>query len=205
MGGIILGGLILVSLGFGCNMNGGWGPKGGLAGSGSAEDEREAKAMFERCEKSLNRSLQSRMKAAANLARMKGGEQWIILIMLDKTALDDFREAPFPEEMRQFYDEFDAAVVARLIESLPLEASDALLWSVTYRLSDTQRGRYGETVGIWPFERLADGETSPIRDLARDFLKKVLTKDHGYGQQEWRKEIMNHRGGRYPCFPGEPG
>jgi hypothetical protein len=42
--------------------------------------------------------------------------------------------------------------------------------------------------GIWP--RTEDCVTRPLRDIARDYLSKVLGKNCGYDQFLWRQEII---------------
>jgi hypothetical protein len=156
----------------------------------SAGDDQQAASLFEKCQKGPDRSLESRMEAAAKLARTRKGEKWIILIMLDTTSLDDFREAVLPQSAPAMYGPFDAAVIASILRNLPGEASGALLWSVTCRLSDSDRGAYSVDAGTWPLGRWEDRMTEPIRDLARDYLVRVIGKDCGYSQALWRQEII---------------
>jgi hypothetical protein len=150
--------------------------------------------LFQQCGKSLNRRLTDRIEAATKLAKLKEGESWIILLLLDRTALDDPSDGPFPEEMRPTFDQFDMAVVAALLQNLTDETGNAVLFAVTTKLSDTRQGRYSEVEGGFPFGRVVEKETKPIRDLARDILVRVLGVDHGYDVEKWRNEILRHNG-----------
>jgi len=114
----------------------------------------------------------------------------VILILLDKTALDDPSEGPFPEEMRPMQDRFDLAVTAALLEHLTDQASDAVLWAVTTKLTDERRGSYSTTQGGLITRRWVDYQTRPIRELAQEALKRAFGVDHGYDIEKWRNEIL---------------
>jgi len=89
-------------------------------------------------------------------------------------------------EVKEAADQLEVTLLADLLDSVPADADLPLLWAVTSRLSDNRYGRYSETRMM----ARGEAETPPIKDLAREALKRALGCDHEYDILEWRKEVV---------------
>jgi hypothetical protein len=133
--------------------------------------------------------VRSRMKAAAELAADKAGEEWVVIILRNPAA--GTPNAPSEAlNQRQEITPFDRAVVAQILMTLPPHTSDAVLWAVTGWLSETNCGEYPQYEGGFMFGKLAEVQTPPIRDLARETLRRAMEVDMAYDADAWREAIL---------------
>lgn len=144
---------------------------------------------------------ESRVNAASRLAKRKEGEAWVIVMLLDEIALYNFEVYKLPpeqfERVRNTVAPPDRGVIGALLEHVPRSASPALLWAVTEWLEDSERGTYSKREGLPPLlHRQIDLLTEPMRDLARNALKRALRVDHEYDKVAWRRAILDHRWGQ---------
>jgi len=134
----------------------------------------------------------SRMQAAAELADGEAGEEWVIII-LSNPSCPGVETPDSPAEASNQHQEltpFDRAVVAQILRSLPPHTSDAVLWAVAGWLSETNCGEYPQYEGGFIFGKLAEAQTAPLRDLARETLRRAMGVDMAYDAQAWRKAIL---------------
>ena len=120
-----------------------------------------------------------RRAAAAALAGAEGSAPWIVWVL---SASDPFMRG---EEPGKEVAMSDRAVLAALLEKLPDDAPLPVLLAVTVQLSETERGTYSTEDGL-PGEL----STGPIREIARDALKRITGQDHGFDAHKWRKAIL---------------
>ena len=135
-----------------------------------------------------------RIEAAIRLARQKNSELWVVLLLLDRNArrytlsqVDVERKSEIEPELEKF----EKGVVAAVLMNIPKDAHTAVLLAVTTKLSDAGRGYYSTSKSFGPITYLrGDGETKPIREIARNTLKRCLEVDHGYNVVLWREAIL---------------
>jgi len=84
---------------------------------------------------------------------------------------------------------FDRAVIAVLLESLPSDAPLAVRLAVTEQLDEAGVGRY--PIDDESSDVTASGRTLPMREIARDTLKRITGQDHGFDAVKWRKAILH--------------
>jgi len=146
-----------------------------------------------------------RTEAAASLARQPGAEAWTVLLLLDVGGQTPFggeasalsaMEAGFEkdanDEKAEELERFERGVVAAVLWNIPNDAAPAVLWAVTTKLSVSEWGYYSTSSGVGSFTLVrADGKTPPIRDIARETLRRCLGVDHGYDPFQWRTEFVN--------------
>lgn len=144
-------------------------------------------------------SLQARRQAAKALSASAAGDPWVMILLMDKTAIYRPEESKqlleAPKLVRESLDSFNAAIIAALLESIPSDASPAILWAVTHRLSDDQRGRYSELRGEGRDTVRLELETPPLKELAKKVLVRCLRTDLGYNAVKWREAIIQSRTG----------
>ncbi len=163
----------------------------GEARGARAEETDIARHLFLASQRRPGNSLASRRAAAEKLAGLPEAEPWIIIMLLDPTALDDpsgvsvqtadpiIRDALLPAE---------TAVIARLLESLPPSTSCQVLWAVAAHLDNEDQGQYSEK---GPFWRYAECVTPPVRDLAKAALVRATGEDYGFGTAAWKQAILS--------------
>ena len=147
----------------------------------------EAERLFRSLE--LSNEYPEAAQAAKKLTRTKGGEQWVVLWLLDDTSRTKQPTGEKQEDRKRFT-VGDPAITAVLLRSIPPGADRSVLWAVTDRLSDGQQGSYAVegkngAYGI--------GNTRPMLIIARETLKRCLGVDHLYDKLAWRAEIMKPR------------
>ena len=150
-----------------------------------AEAERLFRAM------AFGNGYKKRAQAAKVLAQAKGGEAWVVVLLLDDTSRMWWET---DEEVIEGLRAFDRASIAALLENIPTDADRAVLWAVAEHLSDANRGRYSRVVREWFTITRASCSTAPIREIARETLERCLGVDHGYDKTAWRAAIMGDAG-----------
>ena len=151
------------------------------------------------------RPVDVRIEDAARLASAGRGGAWVVLLLLDDSALyrPDLLEWRYGEKGRAgsrtqptttpWYPEAaEAALIAVLLENIPAEAGPAVLWAVTTRLTDTRVGEYSYREGVIRVEK-GTARTARIADTAREALRRALGKDLGYDVAAWRKAIVDDK------------
>ncbi len=128
-------------------------------------------------------TFEDRIEAAGRLPRQRNSEPWVVLLLLDR-AEDTYRlakpDVEVDPETEGELDKFHNGVVAEVLMNVPDKPHKAVLWAVTAKLSDEGRGY-----------RKDGGETRPIKDVARETLRRCLGVDHGYDAFVWRQAILN--------------
>ena len=159
----------------------------------------QAKRLFDLCRMAEGRDIEVRMTAAEKLATAPEAEGWIVLALVDELALQVI-DAPMPAELElpELWGYTRRAVIARILENLPPNASGAVLFAVTQFLSETRGGEYptfeGLTIGrLKVLGKTGEGKTRPLRDSAREMLVRALGVDHVYDEVAWRQEILTRR------------
>ncbi len=136
------------------------------------------------------------LQSAAKLARDKNMSDWLIVFLMDANAidysLDEF--VPDPNEKQKMKKEFmkiENAMISTLIENIPDDSPKPVLFALTTKLADNGIGITSKTSEIFPFRKFYDGKTPPIKDVARETLKRCLKADYGYDIYKWRDAIIN--------------
>jgi len=189
---VLLCGLLTVS---GCG-----GGEHETAGTGADAGTR-ARQLFELSRRTSDVSLENRMAAAAELAKLPEGEKWVIVVLLDRTALAEGAGPAAGENSGrgERLETFDSAVVASMLEALPDNASCEVLWAATSRLSDTSEGRYSlEDRFCGVRVRWISCSTPPIRKVAQEALVRATGVDYGYDIDKWRHVLLRKEVGRMP-------
>ncbi len=124
-----------------------------------------------------------RRGAAEALAKTEGSAPWIVWLL---SSSDPFMRAErYNEEVAMF----DRAVIAALLQGLPSDAPVAVRLAVTEQLDETGVGRY--PIADESSDVTASGRTPPMREIARDTLKRITGQDHGFDAIKWRKAILH--------------
>ncbi len=124
-----------------------------------------------------------RRGAAEALAKTEGSAPWTVWLL---SSSDPFMRAErYNEEVAMF----DRAVIASLLDSLPSDAPLAVRLAVTEQLAETGVGRY--PIDDESSDVTATGRTLPMREIARDTLKRITGQDHGFDAVKWRKAILH--------------
>jgi hypothetical protein len=147
--------------------------------------------LFERVRALSGRSPVARMEAASVLAKSEDGEAWAVIVVATDDSLGDEISDGAPAHTRQLRQEFSQAVVSSILRRVDKQSGPALLWAVTERLSDNRTGTFYGEEGVFPFIRMIDGRTPPMRDLAREALVRALSVDLEYDCAAWRKVILD--------------
>lgn len=137
------------------------------------------------------RSNQERREEAAVLAQRADGDSWLILLLTDEGTLSGFES--MPRARIEGIRDSDLAPVASLLESIRPPASGPVLWAITTLLSETRRAEWGEDHGFI-IGYHSDHMSDPIREMAREALRRCLGEDHGYDKEAWRGAILDFRG-----------
>lgn len=136
---------------------------------------------------------QARRTAAQALAKSDAAEPWIILVLTAGFRTRDAEGRFFKPLSLEHYAQKHRTYVAIVLYNLPEEPSDAVLWAVTTKLYDRGLAHWGKT---GPSDTIPGAiahysvASEPIRELARQVLKRALKADHGYDVEAWRNEIM---------------
>ena len=106
----------------------------GSVNSQSAEGLREAPSLFALAMERPGTDWDARINAASVLARCRGADSWIILMLTagvpkrtDLSDSDDIRAYVTQEESRH------RPIIAAILESLPEDTAPSVLWAVTLR------------------------------------------------------------------------
>lgn len=142
-------------------------------------------------------NIDKRVEAAETLAQRKDAEVWINLLLTDTHInfirygqdVDDADNESL-EIWRDTFQPFELAVKAAIIRSLPEKPSDTTLWALTCLLEEEGKGRWFREEGFI-LEIHADCSSPPIREMARDCLKRSLGTDCEWDISAWRKAILN--------------
>jgi hypothetical protein len=137
-----------------------------------------------------NGSLQERRNNAALLGRKKEFTSWAILYLMgfrewQTSPPSASRSSPFEVKLHQF----DAAVVASLLDSVPEDCPPELLWAITFLLEDHTKGIYSNVKGNPIISAKGEAETGEIRDHARAALRRSLGTDMGFSIQDWQNYL----------------
>jgi len=137
----------------------------------------------------------ARCRAAKQLVTTEGAESWAVLALLKPYCAD------VPEATRMLatspyiiLDPVERSVIAAMLKNIPTDANPALLWAATYHLLDQECGELG-----WVERRkdghdvFSDATTRPVRELAREALKRSLGMDLGYDANAWREAIGRYK------------
>jgi len=132
-------------------------------------------------------------QAIESISDVPGSESWLIVLLLgvryfdQEHALKDLQNPGEPKARMILPRGF----LAHLLGKVPETASPALLWAVTCHLEDERRGRRSWVETSPSGKKIAvDGVTRPIRDIAREALKRTLHVDYEYDTYQWCKEIL---------------
>ncbi len=93
--------------------------------------------------------------------------------------------------MKEEFVKIENGMLAAAIENIPVDTPKPVLFALTTKLSDDGVGAISKTSGIFPFVTFYDGRTRPIKDVARETLKRCLKADYGYDINKWRDAIIN--------------
>lgn len=131
--------------------------------------------------------LQKRCNAAAKLAQRQDAAAWNVLLLEDGNIYGDSIEENIDETLKKF----DRAVTVVLLENIPTNASGAILWAVANNLSNKEYGEYSrkKTIGTFVIKRVFC-RTRPIREVARETLKRCLGSDFQYDKSKWKQKIL---------------
>lgn len=130
--------------------------------------------------------LDARMEAARLLVKQPDADPWIVLLLLSPQVPpkgDEIEQARQKDLHR-----FELAVVAPTIKSLPPETGPSVLWALTLLLDEIGRGSWSES----SFFVDRNCGSRPIREMARDYLKKRLGVDCGWEASAWRAAIAQY-------------
>lgn len=182
IGGVILAGVALLAIG--------WGPVvRALDGWTHAKPAWEAgERLFIVASGLEGDSVQKRRAAARKLAENGDMAPWVVTLLLSSQV------PPGDDEGEQYVHAtrrhpFDLAVVAAVIGSLPEDIDRSVLVALTYLLEEEGVGVWGAKLGLI-FQRHVDGESPPIRELARARLKAALGVDHEWDATAWRRNLL---------------
>lgn len=150
---------------------------------------REAAALFSKAKGQHPERLPERMDAARKLAAREDGQTWTVLLLSDArptaTPSGDDVELSRARGLRPL----ELAVTAATIEQLPKQCGKPLLWALTLLLGEQGVGRWSGESGFVLVKRM-EFQSAPIRDLARERLKKRLGVDQGYDAAAWQAAIL---------------
>ena len=162
------------------------------AESAVAKARRTASSLFEIAAERKYEQLPDRMKAAGQLAELRGAEGWIVLLLLHNSPV---RPLPTDEDERLRMvakRPFELAVVVALIRNLPRTVPMPIQWAVTEFLTE-------ETIAKWSTKSYRFGglivvrgqaTSPPVREVARCFLRESLGVDHAWDVEAWRQAIL---------------
>jgi len=137
--------------------------------------------------------METRLDAAERLARAPGADCWLIVLLQEPLPNRDPWGRPLALKHIVDMEARQRPLVAVLLMNMSPSCSDAVLWAVSSRLGDSETAMYGRLHPSSVIPGLYEHETHvspPIRDLARDLLKRALGVDHGYEADAWRREIL---------------
>jgi len=138
-----------------------------------------------------NIDFQNRLSAALKLAGLKEAGPWITVILLDYEAFGI--EDPNSETSTDKFRSQDRTVIATIIANIPTQTDKEILWAITTHLNDKEQGALPDNLEVFSLVEHDNGHTRPIREIARDVLKKHLGVDHEYDVRKWRRAIIDYK------------
>ncbi|MHC4574270.1 MAG: hypothetical protein ACYS76_09085 [Planctomycetota bacterium] len=150
-----------------------------------------------------SKSLKQCIQAGGALAKLKGAEPWMVLLVLDtgdpdyelvstrithkEPILSEYEES----RLRATLQRYQKGIMAEAVRNVPEDANKAVLWAVAAKLLDTGRGIRYFTHKWGPITVVkTHGSTEPIQEMALDTLKRCLGVDYGYDPILWREAIL---------------
>ncbi len=133
-----------------------------------------------------------RQEAFKKLLKARNADPWLIVILLGYARSSGAAPGSGSGGLVETPVLADRPKVAEVLANIRDDAAPALLWAVTSFLRDSTRAT-GSYTEVGEGGKITHGESLylPMRDLARNSLKRALGVDCAYDTQAWRATILD--------------